>query len=88
VYSRDGKRYVIVASKGGAPTNPGWYHNLRAHPVVTIEVGDKKLKVRATPAEGAERRRLYDKHAVTLPAFKEYEKRTKRQIPLIVLDPE
>ncbi|OLC52758.1 MAG: cell entry protein [Chloroflexi bacterium 13_1_40CM_4_68_4] len=87
-YTRDGKRYVVVASKGGAPTNPAWYHNLRAHPAVTIEVGDKTLKAKATPLTGAERRRLYDQHAVKLPAFSDYEKRTKRQIPVIVLDPE
>jgi deazaflavin-dependent oxidoreductase (nitroreductase family) len=88
VYSRDGVRYVIVASKGGAPTNPGWYHNLRAHPRVTIEVGSEKLNVRARDAEGSERRRLYDQHAARMPAFAEYERRTRRQIPVIILEPE
>ncbi|TMD61687.1 MAG: nitroreductase family deazaflavin-dependent oxidoreductase [Chloroflexi bacterium] len=88
VFTRDADRYVIVGSKGGAPTHPAWYHNLRAHPVVTIEVGDHTLTARATPAQGAERRRLYDQHAAKFPAFADYERRTMRQIPVIVLEPE
>src|SRR5579862_9385450 len=59
VYSTDGDRLVIVASKGGAPTNPDWYYNLLANPVATVEVGTERYQVRATVAEPAERDRLY-----------------------------
>ena len=86
VYSRDGDRFVVVASKGGAPTHPAWYHNLRAHPEVTVELGGEKFRVRARVADDAERRRLYDKHAERMPAFWDYEKRTTRKIPVVVLD--
>ncbi len=86
VYSKDNGRYVIVASKGGAPTNPAWYHNLVAHPEVTIEVGTQKLKVRAVPVTGEERTRLYDQHANQYPSFKEYQARTTRTIPVFVLE--
>ena len=86
VYSRDGERFVIVASKGGAPTHPAWYHNLRAHPEVTLEVGKEKFRARASVATAAERRRLYDKHAERMPAFWDYEKKTTRKIPVVVLE--
>ena len=86
VYSRDGDRFVIIASKGGAPTHPAWYHNLRAHPEVTLEVGREKFRARASVATDAERRRLYDKHAERMPAFWDYEKKTTRTIPVVVLD--
>ncbi len=86
VYSQDNGRYVIVASKGGAPTNPAWYHNLLAHPEVTIEVGPRKLKVRAVPVTGDERTRLYNQHANQYPAFKEYQAKTTRTIPVFVLE--
>jgi len=85
-YHRDGDRYVVVASKGGAPTNPDWYWNLRAHPRVTIEVGPLRFNAQATVPKGAERRRLYDAHAARMPVFKEYEQRTSREIPVIVLE--
>ena len=86
VYSRDGERFVIVASKGGAPTHPAWYHNLRAHPEVTLEVGREKFRARASVATDAERRRLYDKHAERMPTFWDYEKKTTRKIPVVVLE--
>jgi deazaflavin-dependent oxidoreductase (nitroreductase family) len=86
VYSKDGNRLVIVASKGGAPTHPAWYHNLLAHPEVTVEVGTEKFKVRAVPVTGAERTRLYDQHASQYPSFKEYQARTTRTIPVFVLE--
>ena len=86
VYSRDGDRFVIIASKGGAPTHPAWYHNLRAHPEVTLEVGREKFRARASVATDAERRRLYDKHAERMPTFWDYEKKTTRKIPVVVLD--
>jgi deazaflavin-dependent oxidoreductase (nitroreductase family) len=86
VYTQDGDRFVIVASKGGAPTHPGWYHNLRADPVVTVELGPEKFRARSTVVGDAERRRLYDHHAAKMPAFAEYEKKTTRRIPVVVLE--
>jgi deazaflavin-dependent oxidoreductase (nitroreductase family) len=87
VYTKDGEHHVIIASKGGAPTHPSWYHNVRAHPEVTVEVGPETFRARARPvARGAERRRLYDQHAAINPGFKDYEKRTDRVIPAIVLE--
>src|SRR5436189_5803259 len=86
VYSRDGERFVIVASKGGAPTHPAWYHNLRAHPEVTLEVGDEKFRARAKVIKGAERDRLYEQHASALPVFRDYPKKTTRVLPVIVLE--
>jgi deazaflavin-dependent oxidoreductase (nitroreductase family) len=86
-YLSDADRYVIFASKGGAPTNPGWYHNLKAHPNVTIEVGSDTLEVMASEAEGEERDRLFGTQAERLPQFADYEKKTERVIPVIVLTP-
>jgi deazaflavin-dependent oxidoreductase (nitroreductase family) len=86
VYSRDGDRYVVIASKGGAPTHPAWYHNLRANPEVAIELGPEKFRARAHVADDAERRRLYDKHAERMPAFADYEKKTTRKIPVVILE--
>lgn len=85
VYTRDGDRYVIIASKGGAPTHPAWYHNLVAHPTVRLEVGEETFEADASVAEGAERRRLYDAQAAMMPAFAGYELKTTRVIPLITL---
>jgi deazaflavin-dependent oxidoreductase (nitroreductase family) len=87
-YHRDGDRWVIVASKGGAPTHPGWYHNLVKDPNVTIEVGTETIPVRARVAKGAERDRLYEEHASKMPrlGFREYPKRTKRVIPVVILE--
>jgi deazaflavin-dependent oxidoreductase (nitroreductase family) len=84
-YSRDGDRIVIIASYGGAPRNPPWYHNLLAHPVVTVEVGDEKFRARATQTSGAERQRLFDAQARLIPFFNDYQKKTKRQIPVLTL---
>ena len=87
VYTKDGDKIVIVASKGGAPTNPSWFHNLRANPTVTVELGKEKFEARATVAKPeSERRRLYDQHAATHPGFKDYEKKTTRRIPVITLE--
>jgi deazaflavin-dependent oxidoreductase (nitroreductase family) len=90
VYSRDGDRYVIVASKGGAPTSPGWYHNLVADPHVTAEIGGKTFEATATVVDEPERRRLYDNHIATHTGldFAGYEKKTTRVIPVIVLERE
>lgn len=84
-YSRDGDRIVIIASYGGAPRNPPWYHNLLANPVVTVEVGAEKFKARATQTSGAERQRLFDAQARLMPFFNDYQKKTKRQIPVLTL---
>jgi deazaflavin-dependent oxidoreductase (nitroreductase family) len=86
-YQGDHGRYVVFASKAGAPTNPAWYHNLKAHPNVTIEVGEDTIDVVATEASGEERERLYGTQAERAPQFAEYAKRTERIIPVIVLTP-
>jgi deazaflavin-dependent oxidoreductase (nitroreductase family) len=86
VYTTDGDRIVIIASKGGAPTNPDWYHNVVANPTVTVELPGETFQARATVAEGAERERLYNAQAALMPAFAEYQEKTTRQIPVIVLE--
>ena len=87
VWTKDGDKLVIVASKGGAPTNPAWFHNLRKNPLVTIELGKEKFTARASVATPeSERRRLYDQHAATHPGFKDYEKKTTRRIPVVKLE--
>jgi deazaflavin-dependent oxidoreductase (nitroreductase family) len=86
VYTRDGNHLVIVASKGGAPTHPAWYHNLVTHPDVTVEVGTDKFKARAHVPQGEEYERLYTQHADINPTFHEYRKKTSRKIPVIVLE--
>lgn len=74
VYSRDGDDVVIIASKGGAPEHPNWYHNLVANPSVTIEIGSDKWQATAQLAEGDERKRLFDAQAALMDNFTEYEK--------------
>jgi deazaflavin-dependent oxidoreductase (nitroreductase family) len=85
VYSTDGHRLVIIASKGGSPTHPDWYHNLVAHPQATVELGSETFLVRAQTAHGAERRRLFDQQAALMPFFAAYERTTPRTIPVVVL---
>ncbi len=85
VYSRDGDRLVIIASMGGAPKHPAWFHNITANPEVTLEVGTEKFSARASVAEGAERDRLYAQQAAEMPAFNEYQEKTTRRIPVVVL---
>jgi deazaflavin-dependent oxidoreductase (nitroreductase family) len=84
-YTTDGERLVIIASKGGTPTNPDWYHNIVAHPDVTVEVGTETFEARATVVEGPERDELYAKQAAIMPNFAEYQAKTTRKIPVIVL---
>lgn len=86
VYTTDGDRLVIFASKGGAPTNPNWYHNLIAHPDVTVEVGTETLKVRASVAAPDERDRLWKHQVEKMPAFADYEAKTERTIPVVILE--
>jgi deazaflavin-dependent oxidoreductase (nitroreductase family) len=85
-YSTDGDRLVVIASFAGRPNNPAWYHNLVANPRATVEMGDEKFDVVAAVAEGDERDRLYGEQAAKIPAFAEYEQKTTRRIPVIVLD--
>jgi deazaflavin-dependent oxidoreductase (nitroreductase family) len=87
VYNRDGDRYVVFASKAGAPTNPDWYHNLKANPNVTIEVGTDTIDVAASEASGDERDRLFSAQVERSPQFGEYQNNTDRVIPVIVLTP-
>ncbi len=86
-YQDDDGRYVIFASKAGAPTNPDWYHNLEAHPNVTIEVGTDTIDVVASEATGEERERLYRTQAERMPQFAEYAQKAGRTIPVMVLTP-
>jgi deazaflavin-dependent oxidoreductase (nitroreductase family) len=87
VYNRDGDRYVVFASKAGAPTNPDWYHNLKAHPNITIEVGTDTIDVVASEASGDERDRLFNAQVDRSPQFGEYQAKTDRAIPVILLTP-
>jgi deazaflavin-dependent oxidoreductase (nitroreductase family) len=82
----DGNRLVIFASYGGAPKNPDWYHNLRAHPEVTVEHGTETFEARAVIAEGDERDRLYAEQARRFPAFGDYQAKTTRKIPVVILE--
>jgi deazaflavin-dependent oxidoreductase (nitroreductase family) len=86
-YNRDGDRYVVFASKAGAPTNPDWYHNLKAHPEVSIEVGTEAINVVASEAKGEDRERLFRAQAERSPQFAEYQAKTDRLIPVIILTP-
>jgi len=88
VYLKDGERYVVFASKGGAPTHPAWYHNLLANPRTEIEVGTETIPVEATEATGEERDRLFEEQKRAQPQFAEYEQKTGgRAIPVVVLTP-
>jgi deazaflavin-dependent oxidoreductase (nitroreductase family) len=86
VFLPDGERMVIFASKAGAPTNPDWYHNLVANPVVTVEVGAETYDANATVITGEERDQLYARQVAAMPQFGEYAAKTTRLIPVIALD--
>ena len=85
VYTTDGDRIVIIASFAGAPKSPAWYNNLVANPVATVEIGSERFQVRAAVTTGEERQRLFDRQAEKMPIFAEYQKKTTRQIPVLVL---
>ena len=86
-YRSDGDALVVAGSKGGAPTDPAWVHNLKADPVPTVEVNNEVFKANATiKTEGAERDRLWAAHVAEMPGFGEYPKKTDRVIPMIVLE--
>jgi len=86
MYLRDGDRLLVFASKGGAPTHPDWYHNLVAHPQVTVEVGTETYDATATVLTGEERDRLYARQAELYPQFGDYQRKTTRKIPVIALE--
>ena len=86
-YLRDGDDFVIVASKGGHPSNPGWFYNLRANPDTTIQVGSKRRPVHARVATPEERTRLWPKVVEVYGGYAGYQKRTDREIPLVILEP-
>jgi deazaflavin-dependent oxidoreductase (nitroreductase family) len=87
MYLREGNHLYIFASKGGAPTQPDWYHNLIAHPEVTVEIGNEQFNAIAQPVTGEERDKIYAKWAQMYPQFGEYQKKTPRKIPVIELEP-
>jgi F420H(2)-dependent quinone reductase len=87
LYVMDGEDFVIVASKGGASAHPAWYLNLRANPEATVEIGDREVRVRAEEANSEEKSRLWQKMVEMYPAYDDYQKRTEREIPLLVLHP-
>ncbi len=82
----DNDRYVIIASKGGAPTNPDWYHNIVANPQVNAEVGTEQFSATATIAQEPERTQLYEKMEAINPGFTEYKNKTDRVIPVVILE--
>ncbi|MEU4507999.1 nitroreductase family deazaflavin-dependent oxidoreductase [Nonomuraea wenchangensis] len=88
MYLPDGERYVIIASNAGADNHPAWYHNLRAHPVATVEVGTQTFQAKAVPVEGEERDQLYARMVAVAPGFADYERKTSRRIPVLALHPE
>jgi len=87
MYLPDNDRYIVFASKGGAPTNPAWYHNLQANPDITIEVGSDTVEVTATEVRGADHDQLYGRQAAAFPQFAEYQSKTTRIIPVMALTP-
>ena len=86
-YGKTGDSYIVVASKGGAPQHPGWYRNILANPDVDVQVGTAKMKARARTATGEERARLWEKALEFWPPYADYQGKTEREIPVVVLDP-
>ena len=87
LYVMDGEDFVIIASKGGAPTHPAWYLNLKADPDASVEVGDREVRVRAEEADPEEKLRLWQKMVEMYPTYDDYQRKTKREIPLLILHP-
>jgi F420H(2)-dependent quinone reductase len=87
VYGRDGNNVILVASKGGYPKNPAWFHNLMAHPDTTIQIGPRRQSVHARTATAAEREHLWPLMVSVYSGYDDYQKRTDREIPLVVLEP-
>jgi F420H(2)-dependent quinone reductase len=87
VYAVDGENLVLVASKGGYPKNPGWFHNLRANPDTIVQVGSERRAVRARVADAEEHKRLWPKVVDVYSGYQGYQRRTDREIPLVILQP-
>ena len=87
LYFDDGRDVVIVASKGGHPKNPAWYHNLRAHPDTSVQIGREHRAVHARVAGADERARLWPKAVEAYSGYRGYQERTDREIPLVILEP-
>ena len=87
IYGKDGNRFVIVASKGGAPDHPAWFLNLRDQPGVRFQVADKKYRGIARSVTGAERERLFHMMTGLFPPYEDYRKKTSREIPVVTLEP-
>lgn len=85
VYRNDDGRVFIFASKGGAPTNPAWYHNLVANPRVTVELGEERFEAKAEVITGSERDEIYAKQVAVMPGFGDYQANTERTIPVVEL---
>jgi deazaflavin-dependent oxidoreductase (nitroreductase family) len=86
IFGEDDGRYVVVASQGGAPRHPHWYRNLSANPDVHVQVRGDRFRARARTASGAERERLWKRMAQIWPRYDEYQQRTEREIPVVVLE--
>jgi deazaflavin-dependent oxidoreductase (nitroreductase family) len=87
VYIRDGEDVVLVASKGGYPKNPGWFYNLKANPETEVQIGSERRRVHAHVADPEERKRLWPMALKTYGGYADYQKRTERKIPLVILEP-
>jgi deazaflavin-dependent oxidoreductase (nitroreductase family) len=87
MYRAVGGNFAVFASKGGAPTNPDWYHNLRANPGVWAEIGTSTVELTARVAEGEERDQIWSAQKQDYPGFADYERNTDRQIPVVILEP-
>jgi deazaflavin-dependent oxidoreductase (nitroreductase family) len=87
LYIKDGEDFVLIASNGGASSHPAWYLNLRANPVATVEVGERKVRVRAEEVDGEEKARLWQKMVAMYSSYDDYQEKTDREIPLLVLHP-
>jgi deazaflavin-dependent oxidoreductase (nitroreductase family) len=86
-YQARGDAYAVFGSKAGADTNPDWFHNVVANPDVTIEVGTETARVRARVAEGDERTEIWEQQKRLMPGFADYEAKTSREIPVVILEP-
>jgi F420H(2)-dependent quinone reductase len=86
MYTRDGDNLVLIASVGGAPRHPGWYHNLQGQEA-EVQIGSERRSVRARDAEGAERERLWAEMVALYPSYADYQRKTTRRIPVVVLEP-
>jgi F420H(2)-dependent quinone reductase len=87
LYIMDGEDFVVIASKGGAPTHPAWYLNLRANSDASVEIGDREVQVEAEVADPEDKPRLWQMMVEMYPAYDDYQKKAEREIPLLVLHP-